>query len=264
MLKKITIGLVGIAVVAAGIAAFAAFTAQMVNLEAHVEKEIELSAVRDCGPDDPNTPQVGPTCVATTGDFGTILPQRLYDKFIELTLSKSFFDQRGVTDVKFDVLWECKQIEPPQDSNGDGFDDCRVVDPSNPNAPLTHSDPQHLDDLLRKYVEQITTNNVDACLKATQGSNPSKLPAAKYVEKIGSGVLDRNVLHKCFYQIKLRAPVCDDSFNKATDPLPADLIKTIKCHLVRPNDDIQTWERFADIGDEFKIQVTEHSVPANP
>src|SRR3990172_7728789 len=162
MRKKLIVGSLGLVVVVAGIAAFSAFTAQLVNLEAHVEKEIELAPVVNCEivgldivcEEDPNG-----------GNYGTVIPQELYDKVIELTLSKSFFDQDKYYDVTFDVLWECKQIEPEQDEvnnltgepGPDGFADCRKVgnpanhDPSHPNGEL--------DGHLRDFVQSIATDD---------------------------------------------------------------------------------------------------------
>ncbi len=253
MFKKLIVGILGLAVVVAGIAAFSAFTAQLINLEAHVEKEIELAAVRNCHED---TATGDIICEEDDGNYGVVIPQELYDKLIELTLSRSFFDQDRWFDVTFDVLWECKQIDPPIDADGDGFDDCREIhdptaagsDPSHPNAEL--------DGRLRDYVQSIVAN--PNCINAAQGRNPSRLPAEKDVELIGSGVIDK--LHKkCFYAIKLLAPPCSDSFNAATDPLGPN-VKTIDCHFTKPTSDPQTWEHFADIGDEFKIQVTGHSL----
>ncbi len=260
MMKKLIVGIIGLVVVVAGIAAFSAFTAQLINLEAHVEKEIELAAVKNC-----QTLTNGDVvCEETTGNYGTVIPQELYDKQIELTLSKSFFDQTRWFDVTFDVLWECKQIEPAQDiAPKDGFDDCRVIhDPT-----AAGSDPKHpngeLDGRLRDFVQSINAEN--RCIVSAQGPNPSKLPPEKDVQLIGSGVLDKSTLvsKKCFYAIKLLAPPCADSFNAATDPRGPN-VKTIKCHFDKNGStDPQEWEHFADIGDEFKIQVTGHSLTPN-
>jgi hypothetical protein len=254
MLNKLIVGILGLVVVVAGIAAFSAFTAQLINLEAHVEKEIELAAVKNCVTD-PNTRDI--ICEEDDGNFGVVIPQELYDKKIELTLSKSFFDQDRFFDVTFDLLWECKQIEPAQDkAPADGFDDCRPVE-----NPANH-DPSHpngeLDGSLRDYVQNIVTT--PNCIAAQQGPNPSKLPQQKDVELIGSGEIDKNN-KKCFFDIKLLAPPCADSFNAATDPLGPN-VKTVNCHFDKNGSlDPQEWEHFADIGDEFKIQVTGHSLP---
>ena len=45
MVKKLILGLVGLAIVAAGVVSFSAFTAQWVNVHARVEKEIEIACV---------------------------------------------------------------------------------------------------------------------------------------------------------------------------------------------------------------------------
>ena len=261
MLKKLIVGIIGLVVVVAGIAAFSAFTAQLINLEAHVEKEIELAAVKNCDLTNP----LDPVCEATDGNYGTVIPQELYDKLIELTLSRSFFDQDRWFDVTFDVLWECKQFDPTVDlvnnltgvTGPDGFDDCRTVE-----DPANH-DPSHpkgeLDGRLRDYVFDIKTT--DSCIKTAQSAPGSFEPDEKDVDLIGSGVIDK-LSKKCFYAIKLLAPPCADSFNAATDPKGPN-VKTIDCHFTQPTTDPQTWEHFADIGDEFKIQVTGHSLTPN-
>ncbi len=256
MLNKLIVGILGLVVVVAGIAAFSAFTAQLINLEAHVEKEIELAVVKNCTATNSNGDVV---CEEDDGNFGVVIPQEIYDKKIELTLSKSFFNQDRFFDVTFDLLWECKQIEPAQDkAPADGFDDCRVIhDPT-----VAGSDPKHpngeLDGRLRDYVQNIVTT--PNCIAAQQGPNPSRTPSQKDVELIGSGEIDKNN-KKCFFDIKLLAPPCADSFNAATDPLGPN-VKTVNCHFDKNGStDPQEWEHFADIGDEFKIQVTGHSLP---
>ena len=250
MLKKLIIGILGLAVVVAGIAAFSAFTAQLINLEAHVEKEIELAAVKNCFEDNGDI-----ICEEDTGNYGTVIPQEVYEKLIELTLSRSFFDQDRWFDVTFDVLWECKQYDPPVDADGDTFDDCRPVenaanhDPSHPN--------EELDGRLRDYLQGGIVAD-PSCINAPQGPNPSFTPSEKDVQLIGSGVIDK-LNKKCFYTVRILVPPCADSFNAATDPRGPG-VKTIDCHFTQPTDDPQTWEHFADIGDEFKIQITGHSL----
>ncbi|MEE8518014.1 MAG: hypothetical protein V3S98_02685, partial [Dehalococcoidia bacterium] len=132
MHRKIGLAILGLAVVVAGVVSLVAFTAQQVNIEARVEKEIEVEAVlcdfdtRETIPNPDYDPVLsGPktipnptlgfilpgSCKIGSGDFGVVLPQRFYDKFIEVTLSKSFFKQSEVSDVVYDVLWECKQTK---------------------------------------------------------------------------------------------------------------------------------------------------------
>jgi hypothetical protein len=233
MLNKLIVGVLGLAVVVAGIAAFSAFTAQLINLEAHVEKEIELAAVKNCRqvPGDI-------ICEEDTGDYGVVIPQELYDKTIELTLSRSFFEQDRWFDVTFDVLWECKQYDPPRDrvdnntglpvpddpatpeveGPGDGFDDCRPVEHPSAHAP-NHPNGE-LDGRLRDYVQSVVADF--NCIDTAQGPFGSRLPEEKDVELIGSGVIDK-FNKKCFYAIKLLVPPCSDSFNAATDPHGPDV-----------------------------------------
>ena len=274
MAKKLIVGALGLVIVVAGIAAFSAFTAQVVNLTAHVEKEIEVTAVKNC-----KTVGADIVCEATDGDFGVVIPQELYDKTIEVTLSRSFEDQNQFEDVVYAVMWECKQerngfgpsdnwlneVDPAtgkyHNTTPDGWPDCL--------DNLPHTDSSHpngeLDDNLRNYADVVTTQ--PNCLTASPPSGVtdlSKKPAQKEVELKGFGTLFKggDLTKKCFYQIKLLAPPCEGEFNEFTDPFfdPNNPTKTIKCHFDQPTSDPQTWEHFADIGDDFKIQVIEHSL----
>ena len=270
MAKKLILGVLGLGIVVAGIGAFAAFTAQIVNLEAHVEKEIEIAAVKDC-----KTVDLDVVCTEDSGNFGTVIPQELYDKEIEVTLSKSFLDGQTIfDDVVFAVLWECKQFADGLDLeqnlkpvagviDGDGFPDCRYR--VGQDHDMAHPAGE-LDDLLRNYAQIVP--DVDRCLTKTPplGLTYIKaLPPEMFIDLVGFGLIDRSVNElgqKCFYTIKLLAPPCEGEFNEFTDPLfdPNNPVKTIECHFDRPTDDPQTWEHLADIGDEFKIQVIKHSL----
>ena len=278
MAKKLILGVLGLGIVVAGIGAFAAFTAQIVNLEAHVEKEIEIAAVKNCTPPDPTTGDI--ICEEDTGNFGTVLPQELYDKRIEVTLSRSFLTGQTIfDDVVFAVLWECKifadgldledNLNPVVGGTGpDGFPDCKYR-----GGDMTHnmSHPNgELDGLLRDYAT-IAADEPSRCLTADPpaGLTYTKFLAPEmYIELEGFGIIDRGLFdlgRKCFYTIKLLAPPCENEFNEFTDPnsIPGQVVQTIPCHFDRPNDDPQSWEHFADIGDEFKIQVIEHSLAPN-
>ncbi len=267
MRNKLIVGLLGLAVVVAGIAAFSAFTAQVINLTAHVEKEIEFSAVTNCQDVlDASGALTDRVCQETTGDFGTVIPQAEYDKDFEVTLSKSFKDDRNQTrfgDVHFDLLWECKQIEPPEDSDGDGFDDCREVDDASTHDPSDHGPNGTLDGRLRDFVSSVDGDPASRCeIPFSAHTDQARLPAEKDVEFIHHGrLVDQatDLAGKCFYTVKLLAPPCADSFNPATDPLGPDVV-TINCHFDKHGSaDPQDWEHSADIGDDLKVQVTFHS-----
>jgi hypothetical protein len=278
MRKRLIVGGLGIAIVVAGLALFAAFTAQIVNLEAHVEKEIELAPcffVREGvhGIDyNLDTDLNDRVCIEDPrgGDFGVVIPQEEYDKFIELTLSSSFRDsqnQEEFGDVHADILWECKQFEDERDlvdnltggPGADGFPDCRL-------QPNLDHNPNHpggeLDGLLRDYA-RVLADDPTNCLEAEHitAEDPALLPLEKLVEFIGHAELfdTTDAGAKCFYTIRLLAPPCEGEFNPFTDPNGPD-VETVPCHFVKPTADPQTWEHFADIGDDFKVQVTYHSL----
>jgi hypothetical protein len=313
MRRKIAVGILGLAVLVAGVVSLVAFTAQQVNIEARVEKEIEVEAVLCDFVIDPVTgaKEIDPeTCKIASGDYGVVLPQRFYDKYIEVTLSKSFFKQTEVTDVQYDVLWECKQVKgPPNVSNlwnnffvgADGkynvpiwdeeetnsfgeklnIPDCREKLPGDHVLELdgagnpVHAGPE-LDGRIRDHAVVSAFPAIgfpnNFCLVGGLRLSEDEFDTAKDLEYLGTGIVDNSDgLTKCFYQIKLDAPPCIQGFNPWTDPrggnsAPEDERKTpIDCHtnrdeLEKVGGDPQDIETFAQLGDEFKIQVTFHSV----
>jgi hypothetical protein len=59
---------------------------------------------------------------------------------------------------------------------------------------------------------------------------------------------------KCFYQLELLVPACNGHWNPHTDPLPNPV--GIDCRdNVDDSRDPQDWEHWANLGDNFKIQV---------
>ena len=314
MNKMVALGLLAATAIAAGVVALAAFTAQVVNITAHVEKDIALEPVICQTPRDQNIP-----CFVDPrgGDYGVVLPQETYLKIIELTLSNSFFEQDLYFDLGFDILWECKQFsdgrnvinnrngidndldgridEDPvddEDNDGDGsvdedsgtgvitlrpdlFPDCRedgLVDticPKDLDVPLDgkadtvrHCDEEKLDGNLRRHIQITSLLPPARCIDSLgPGSN---MPQQKKIEYIGSGTLSKGA-PKCRYELKLTTPACEGSFNPFTDPVPT-LPKAIRCHLADKdrdgNSDLrnpQDFDEFADLGDDFKVQVTFHS-----
>lgn len=324
MRNKIIVGILGLAIVVAGIAAFSAFTAQIVNLEARVEKEIELEVVTceivplfidnpDFDDTIPEHPITNPrlisnpdtdagkilpdTCEKGSGNYGVVLPQTAQDKIIELTLSKSFFKQSKWFDVQFDLLWECKQSPNDDWDNAitdpdtgkyttartDGFPDCRDNLPhidddlqisSLGNAhhdgkdDIIGNDDDELDDNIRTHIAitiagAVGVTDGDRCKNtaATRGSKTSN-DDEKEIEFIAGGILDKTA-KKCFWTFKLNAPPCIQGYNRFTDPDPAAV--PIFCHTIDTGDpkvgNPQDLETFADLGDDFKIQVWRHSTP---
>jgi len=255
MKKRLILGGLGLMAILVGLATFAANTAQWVNVHARVEKEIEVACVVF---DD----AAGLLVVDPNGcDYGLTFPQNIDAKLVEVTLSNSFYNQEVKSDVLYWVLWECKQYSDGRDVDGNTIPDCRV------DAPPPHRivyDPIHekwvhgdeeLDGEIRDHV--ITLPSDPACLSTYTG--PTGLP--KHIEGIGNGVIDRDLQPKCFYFLVLIPPACEGHFNPFTEPGVAP--STIPCHEVvdedgtDPNvsDDPQDWDRFAELGDDFKIQV---------
>ena len=275
MRKRLMFGGLALAIIVAGVIALAAFTAQIVNLTAHVEKDIAVEPVICADPGDINTP-----CFVDPrgGEFGVVLPQEFYDRIIEVTLSNSFFEQNRFDDLAFDILWECKNVN--EDANSDLTANgplCRedipddsicaidLDDPPDGKADtVRHCDPLKLDGNLRDHIAITEFLNPDVCLTDRGPNVPT--PEEKKVEYVGTGFLDKTD-HKCRYELKLFAPPCEGSLNPFTDPRIGLVTSSVKCHLADKdrdgNPDLrnpQDFDEFADLGDDFKIQVWAHSL----
>jgi len=281
MRRRLILGVLALAVIAAGIVSLAAFTAQVVNLTAHVEKDIAVEPVICSSPRDINTP-----CFVDPrgGNFGVVLPQEFYDRIIEVTLSNSFFEQDRYDDLSFDILWECKNVNEDANSdpaNGvlcreDIADDsiCPIdldVPPDGKADTVRHCDPLKLDGNIRDHITVTEFLNPARCLTDDPGvagtNNPPNTPrpTIKKVGYVGTGFLDKTD-HKCRYELKLFAPPCEGSLNPFTDPRINFVKSTVVCHLADKDRDgvpslrnPQDFDEFADLGDDFKIQVWAHS-----
>jgi hypothetical protein len=242
MKKRLILAGLGMAVIVAGLATFAANTAQWVNIEARVEKEIEVACV------DRDGNQVD--C-----DFGVVFPQNVEERVVEVTLSNSFENQDVKSDVLYWVLWECKQFDDGRDLNGDTIPDCRVDAPVRPCYNPVHGKWENCDDALDGMIrDYITVTPSDpSCLSTYNG--PTGLP--KHIEGIGNGVVDRDVQPKCLYHLTFTPPACEGHFNPYTDPAPVPSF--IRCNEVTTDPDPQNWDRWAQLGDDFKIQVYDFS-----
>ena len=225
MKKRLILAGLGAVVILAGLATFAANTAQWVNITAHVEKEIAVACV-----DDATTPTV------VECGFGTVFPQNVEEKVIEVAISKSFYDQTVKSDVLYWVLWECKLQDPTKLA-------------SSTNRCL--EDVGKLDDNIRKYIK------VSASLATCLSTYTGPIGGAAELEGIGDGVIDRDVQKKCFYHLTFTPPACEDSYNPNTDPKPAAGV--VACHKNTTDPDPQKWDVYTDLGDDFKIQVNAFS-----
>jgi len=280
MRKRLILSGLALTVIVAGVIALAAFTAQVVNLTAHVEKDIAVEPVICAKPGDIDTP-----CFVDPrgGNFGVTLPQEFYERTIEVTLSNSFFEQDRFNDLAFDILWECKNIEPEPTSGNlcrdEIVDDsiCAIdldVPPDGLADTIQHCDDpaiagdgaQKLDDNIRDHITITPFLNSALCFVPLSPGHTPK-PPEKEVEYVATGFLDK-VNHKCRYELKFFTPPCIGGFNIHTDPHElAQFKKPIDCHKADKdrdgNPDLknpQDFDEFADLGDDFKIQVFSHSL----
>jgi hypothetical protein len=245
--KRLVLAGLGVMTILVGVAMFAANTAQWVNVTAHVEKEIELACVQLVD---------GEWVVDPNGcDFGVVFPQNQHEQDVELTLSNSFTNQDVKSGVQFHVLWECKQDETDWDEDGDTTE-CRydledVIEYNEVHGKYMHPGyPAEgpLDGNLRDFV---SIEAEDRCLNDLE-EGEALGPFDKDILELGEGGISTS-LPKCFYHLVLVPPACEGSFNPFTDPAPAP--QTVECHEITDSADIQDWDRFVELGDNFKIQV---------
>jgi hypothetical protein len=249
-----------------GLAGFAANTAEWVNVVAHVEKEIAVACV------DPDgyggfvvTDPVDGPIKTGRGDcnFGTVLPQEEnLTKIVEVTASKSFIAQDRVSNVNFDVLWECKLADPSQLFNPNTIvilngHETRNICREN----LDEVNPNKLDDNIRDHV-QVVPNDPGCLLQGPFDVPPVPEGGPAEIENLGRGQVG-DEQEKCFYRLVLTVPACEGHLNPNTDPNGADALmvpppptdNTIPCNEDTSSDDPQEWDISADLGDDFKIQV---------
>jgi hypothetical protein len=247
MRKRLVLAGLGVMAILVGVAAFAAYTAQWVNITARVEKEITVACV-----DDSVSPPVVTDC-----DFGVVFPQNTEEKVVEVALSNSFYNQTQKSNVEFWALWECKLVDetqPPSATNP-----CRedIVDPDytydTVHGKWVHSNPLKLDGNIRDY---ITVNAASGCFDPSTFVAPTLNPAK--LEGIADGVIDRSVTPKCLYHLRFQPPACTGSYNPLTDPLPLSTV--VDCNAVKTDPDPQKWDEWVNLGDNFKIQVYHHSI----
>jgi hypothetical protein len=267
-MRQLLLGSLALGALLAGLASFAANTAQWVNVTAHVEKEIEMACVREFPPLANNIPpysQTGWFLHPNGCDYGTMFPETSRERLVELTLSRSFFDQTTHSAVNFDVLWECKLVFEDQlaelDEEDPDYNPCRN-DPGYDPADFDPPGPPKLDGNIRDFIA-IDVDNVDNCYVqlSEPGSGFSDYGPAQ-LDYLGSGSLSRNDIQKCFYHFVFNAPACEGHTNPNTDGATApngDPYLVTPCKFViadgGTDNDPQDWEHSADLGDSFKVQV---------
>ncbi|MDO8615491.1 MAG: hypothetical protein Q7T33_07100 [Dehalococcoidia bacterium] len=248
MTKRLIVALLGVVVVGAGMAVFAANTAQWVNVQARVEKEIEIACVV-------RGPTGGPDWVVHPNncDFGVVFPENLHERNVEVTTSNSFQNnQQYKSAILYWLLWECKQYSDGRDLDGDDVGDCRVDAPTphgltydTSEAKWVHSD-EELDDGIRDYINIVPSSA--ACSSTYTGPTFG----VKHIEGIYDGTVTWTA-PKCFYDLHFSPPACTGHWNPQTDPGTDP--KEVDCEEVTFDRDPQKWDRWADIGDDLKIQV---------
>jgi hypothetical protein len=263
MKKRLILGGLGVMAILVGLATFAANTAQWVNVTARLEKEIEVACVvvdeDDLDEDGLTTDYI---VDPDNCDYGVTFPENIHEKVVEVALSNSFYNQDVKSDVLYDVLWECKLVDeqalPQPDPDEPGYNPCRedllndtlVYDEGE--GKWVHEDPLKLDGNIRDYVN---VGASETCLDPDidePGSGFSDGGDGK-LEYIGSGIVDDVSVPKCFYHLVFSPPACEGHVNLLTDP--GSNPKTVECHEVTTSLDPQEWDRFANLGDNFKIQV---------
>ena len=249
-----------------GLAGFAANTAEWVNVVAHVEKEIELACVDANG----NATLAMPDAKIPTGvgdcNFGTSFPEEARTMHVELTLSRSFLAQDRTDVVAYDILWECKLPDPSVpfgtlgDFNGDGVDEVNICRENLDNVDNVLKLDGNIRDFVKVYHGGILagTATSDNCFRGqtTPGSGFAEGGNAE-LDFLDRGVFNTAIDQvKCVYELRFTVPACEGHWNPNTDPGtdPTDVACQDNIDEANPGDP-QLWEHWADLGDDFKIQV---------
>jgi hypothetical protein len=236
-----------------GLAGFAANTAQWVNVTAHVEKEIEMACV-DPTQTATNTPPYTTSGYLVDEDgcaYGTVFPQTDRTKTVEVTLSRSFFDQDTYSTVQFDVYWECKLVH--EDALAEPDEEDPNYNPCRDDPNYTGTTPPPLDGNIRDYVD---VDAIEDCLDPDSADGPG---GAAELEKLGDGSVQTG-RPKCFYTLTFHVPYCIGHYNPNTDSTEGFDYDGVDCDFTTAaggtENDPQDWEHSTDLGDTFKIQVT--------
>ncbi len=243
MIKKLTIALGTIAVIAVGATMFAGFESHLIDVRAHVEKATFVK------PDDLN---FGITIMQQKYDAECILPgdpNNANGKCMSIHLSDSFKEQIQFVDVTYTIYCEDKDPTdphrvgpPPLDGNITPF------------IQLRDSDPLDVNDAVDKPAGT-------GCGTVAYGT-PFSLTANRWAH----GELVKGSDEVDLWDMSFYAPVCRDNYNPDTDPLsPSDLagrpgggiIETSFCHK-GPGPDS---DEYTNLGSNVKFQVVGLSVP---
>jgi hypothetical protein len=232
--KKAILILGALLMVVSGVAAVSAYEAHIINIKAHVENAL---------------------IVPNEQGFGTVFPQETVNATVCLALSDSFRDvtQTRVSDITYVIYWEPKEI--PQDLIG------IVCDPEG----------DYIYEPLAPWVTIIPPTGGNDGL-----GDPGGSPGA-----VAYGALDKSGgdpdLYDC-WTLEMKAPVFEEWYNPTTDPDPNPNILPIgKYCVVVENIDSGIFDPdigsniivsgkvpHADLGSDFKIQVTGFSYHLGP
>jgi len=234
MIKKITVVLGTIALVAVGATMFAGFESHLIDVRAHVEKATFVT------PDDVN---FGVTIMEQKYDFAC---RRLPDGTVvgncmKIHLSDSFKQQEQFFDVTY--LIYCEDKAPDDPHRGDGN--------ITPFIRLQDSDPWDSNDRVLP--------RMDGCGQVPYSTDPNTLNPVKWAR----GELDLGFDEEDWWDMSFFAPLCRDNWNPETDPIDlttypgGGLIDPAFCHK-GPGPDS---DEFTDLASNIKFQVVGLSVP---
>jgi len=100
MKKKIVLGLGALLVAVAGVAAMSAYEAHVINVTAHIENALAVSA--------------------EALDFGTVFPQEELEREFTISLSESFMEEERADDVEYEINQKTKCVCTAWDPQNSG------------------------------------------------------------------------------------------------------------------------------------------------
>ncbi len=234
MIKKLTIALGTVVLIALGVTMFAGFESHLIDVRAHVEKATYVT------PDDVN---FGITIMEEKRDFAcTVDPQGVvHGDCMKIHLSDSFKRQTTWQDVTYTIYCEDKPLGNPHRADGNITPFIRLFD----------SDPGDGD----------VVDKPDGC-----GTVAYDTPFSKTANKWAHGELNIGFDEVDWWDMSFYAPLCRNNWNPDTDPIDlttypgGGLIDDIFCH---KDPGMVNSDEYFDLASFVKFQVTDLS-PVTP
>jgi hypothetical protein len=246
MIKKLTIGLATVAVIAVGVTMFAGFESHLIDVRAHVEKATWV---------EPSDVNFGITIMEQKYDYACLTDAAgvVTGNCMKIHLSDSFKQQTQFFDVTYKVYCEDKAPDDPH-RLGPPVLDGNI----SPFIRLQDSDPADVND---------GVDLANGCGTVAYSTTAGDLHPVAWAH----GELDKSFDETDLWDMSFFAPLCRDNWNPQTDPVDlttypgGGLIDPSFCHKGPGGGPANAdSDEFTNLGSNVKFQVIGLSVPIGP